>query len=381
MLKSQTKRSKWGQSVLSGHSLANQQSEKRGGFTLLEIVVAVGVLAVVSAMVMSVFGRTRVPARRAQCDVQLKQIALATDTFRQERGRMPAKLADLISAEYLTADAMRCPSDPDAEYDAKRVIDPTHTSYGDFYVIREPRDSGELPILVCPFHEKDGDFGIQAFKSGYTKQFSAHPARLQAGEWSGVVTISRPGVGVLSKPVAAGTPLLLRGGDKIDVGAGEALIRFEDGSTATIGNNSQMSVMQSFTEGQRSGKLYTLVRQFKGKISYYVNPGNRFDVATPTATAGALGTRFSIELLDNNNPNLVGSTPAPLLTKLVVEEHVVALSSVERTIEIVEGDQVVENSLASKIKIRKPRILTKSNRPTTRPTTTPTTTPRDDDDD
>jgi ferric-dicitrate binding protein FerR (iron transport regulator) len=142
-----------------------------------------------------------------------------------------------------------------------------------------------------------------------------------------------------------------------------------------------MSVMQSFTEGQRSGKLYTLVRQFKGKISYYVNPGNRFDVATPTATAGALGTRFSIELLDNNNPNLVGSTPAPLLTKLVVEEHVVALSSVERTIEIVEGDQVVENSLASKIKIRKPRILTKSNRPTTRPTTTPTTTPRDDDDD
>ncbi|HEX9997721.1 MAG TPA: prepilin-type N-terminal cleavage/methylation domain-containing protein, partial [Abditibacterium sp.] len=178
MLKSQTKRSKWGQRVLSGHSLANQQSEKRGGFTLLEIVVAVGVLAVVSAMVMSVFGRTRVPARRAQCDVQLKQIALATDTFRQERGRMPAKLADLISAEYLTADILRCPSDPD--YEKNHREDASHTSYGDFYVIREPRDSGELPILVCPFHEKDGDFGIQAFKSGYTKQFSAHPARLQA---------------------------------------------------------------------------------------------------------------------------------------------------------------------------------------------------------
>ena len=361
--------------------IAARRAQKRRGFTLVEIMVALGALSILSALILSVFGRTRVPVRRAQCDVHLKEIALAADTFRQERGRMPVSVGDLLREEYLTAETLRCPSDPD--FDANKVKNAAYTSYGDGYVIREPRDNGELPILVCPHHEKDGAFGAQAFKGGYTKQFSAHPALLKGGDWGGVVTITRPGAGVLSKP-AAGKTLLLRGGDHIDVRAGHALIRFEDGSTATIGNSSEMSVMQSFTEGQRSGKLYTLVRQFKGTISYYVNPGNRFDVTTPTATAGALGTRFSLEVVPATNGTTPGVTANGLSsasrTILSVQEHTVALSTAERTIEVVQGETVEANSADSQSRIRRPRtnassITTPTTVPTTTPTTAPTTTP------
>jgi type II secretory pathway pseudopilin PulG len=334
---------------------------RRRGFTLLQILLVVGILGVLSAVLLSVFGRTRVPAKRVACDVHLKQIVLALDTFRQERGVLPQNLNALVENDYIPAETLRCPAD--SGYDQARATNASYSSYGDSYVIREPRDSQELPIVVCPFHEKDGPFGAQGYKGGYTKQFATRPATLAAGAYSGTVTVTRPLEGILSLPVKGDKPLVLRGGDRINTGAGEATIAFTDGSTANIEANSDMTVLQSFTEGQSGGVLYTLVRQFSGRVNYYVNPGSNFDVATPTATAGALGTKFTIDIvpaasLASGTTTLAGRATETVLT---VTEHSVSLTTPERTIEVDDTEPAVAaHDPKNKNKERKPKKAKKA---------------------
>ncbi len=331
----------------SSHPGASSRSTaRRGGFTLLQLLVVVGLLALFSAILVGQFGQGRASVRRVDCDVHLKEISLALETFRQETGRMPSALTELKDKGYLSLETLRCPADPDL---GKKGSSLSYTSYGNYYVVREPLDNGNLPVLVCPFHEKEGAHGAQAYKGGYSKQFATRPASLAPADVAGAVTITRPGEGILALPTAQ--PLELRGGDHIQTGAGTALIRFTDGSTASIEANSDLTVMQSYVNQQRGGALYTLVRQVTGKISYYVEPGNNFDVSTPTATAGALGTRFTIEMKPSNN------VPAGQLeTVLTVQEHTVALTTTERTIEVKDTDPTVEaHAPSNKNKPRKPR--------------------------
>lgn len=304
--------------------------QRQRGFTLLQLMIVVSLIGVLSALLFGVFSRGRAAARRTECDVHLKEISMALDTFRQENGRMPSNITELVSKKYVSPVTLRCPSDPDLAAHANNL---TYSSYSDFYVVREPRDSGELPVLVCPLHEADGGHGVQAYKGRYTAQFTTRPALMSSTDFQGAVTITRRGKGVLALPTT-GKTLSLRGGDRIKTGAGIAKINFADGSYADIQANSEMTVMQSYIEGQRSGPLYTLTRQFSGRVNYYVNPGSHFDVATPTATAGALGTRFTIDLVPDNALD-TDNLPETLLS---VREHTVALTTVTKTVEVVEGE-------------------------------------------
>ncbi|RYG65613.1 hypothetical protein EON80_17025 [bacterium] len=340
----------------------NRRSRRRHqGFTLIQVLIAIGIIGLLSAILMGSFRRIRVPVDRNNCDIHLKETVMALDTFRQEKGHLPNSLSELVDNSYIAASTLRCPAD--IGFDEAVKANPKYTSYSDGYIIREPRDSGELPIVVCPFHEKDGPFGAQGFKGGYTKQFTAHNATLPLGSFSGTVTITRPGVGVLNLPTNAGQPLILRGGDRIKTGAGSATISFEDGSTANIVANSEMSVLQSFTEGQKSGTLYTLVRQFSGRVNYYVNPTakSHFDVATPTATAGALGTRFTIDVVRASTLSTGTTTLSAneMETVLKVTEHKVALSTNERTIEVKDTEPAIAAHNPNNIlKLRLPRVIT-----------------------
>ncbi|PQV63428.1 FecR family protein [Abditibacterium utsteinense] len=321
-------------------------SRRRNGFTLLQLLIVVGLLALLSAILIGQFGRGRASVRRVECDVHLKEISLAMETFRQETGHMPASLMELKDKGYVSLDTLRCPADPDLSAHSN---DATYSSYSNYYVIREPQDSNNLPVAVCPFHEKEGAHGAQAFKGGYSKQFATRPASLASG-FSSSVVITRPGDGVL-KP-SPSQRFELRGGDHIQANGGTATIQFTDGSTASLESGADLTVMQSYVNQQRGGALYTLVRQVAGKINYYVEPGNNFDVATPTATAGALGTKFTIEMKPSAN---VAATQ--LDTVLTVQLHAVALSTLDRTIEVSDTDQtpVAAHDPANKNKPRKPR--------------------------
>jgi hypothetical protein len=203
---------------------------------------------------------------------------MALDAFRQENGVFPNTLQELVEKKYLTDPQMlRCPLDPR----------PTG-SYDDFYVLRSSHDSDELPIVVCPLCDNESGHGIQSFKGRYTKQFATRPAELLNP--SGAV-IDRPG----KVSIAGKSGMLLRGGDSIRTGSGgQATLRFADGSTSEIKGDSEITVLQSFIAGHARAPLYTLIRQTAGDVVYKVHHGSKFDVTTPTATAGALGTEFEI---------------------------------------------------------------------------------------
>lgn len=258
-----------------------------GGFTLVEAAFVAGMLAVLSVILFSVFSRSRVTGNRARCDVQLKSLALALDAYRQEQGNYPGALTELQTASYLTDKSiMHCPADPVAT-----------GTYADYYVIREAHDDNDLPLLVCPFHEADAH-GAQAYVGRYTTQFMTKPAVLIAAK---SVTLYHPG----KAPIAAPAGLELHGADRLVTARnGSATVQFADTSVATMKKESDLTILQCFTESVGQPVLYSLVRQTSGNIRYYVNPGSKFDVSTPVATAGALGTRFDIEVEGNYDTTL-----------------------------------------------------------------------------
>ncbi|HEX8236635.1 MAG TPA: FecR domain-containing protein [Abditibacteriaceae bacterium] len=281
------------------------QRSRFAGFTLIQILVVLGIVAVLAAMLVGNFSRGREGARRAQCDVHLKAVVLALDAYRQENGRFPSELASLRQAHYLEDDdALHCPSDPKTARD----------SYAEFYAIRAPRDNSELPIVVCPFHEEAGRHGVQAFKGRYTAQFATSPATLEAAN---AATVQHPKE---DSAISATAGMTLRGGDRIrTTGGGGAKIRFADGTTATLRGGSDVTVLQSFVQGRMQAPLYTLVRQSIGDVVYEINHGSKFDVVTPTATAGAHGTAFRIVVSSDGT------------TRLWVNEGKVSLTTTRKT--------------------------------------------------
>jgi competence protein ComGC len=314
---------------------------------MVQLVVTLGIISMLATLFFSAFSDGRASARRAQCDARLKTIALALDAYRQESGAFPASLKELREKHYLhDDDDLRCPAD---------VRD--NGTYGDFYMIRSSHDDPDLPTLVCPFHENVGGRGSQAFKGKYTKQFATRPARLDQASGA---TVEHPG----QAPVAAIAGMVLHGGDRIRTAAGGgATIRFADNSTCELQGQADSTVLQSFMASTSSGPLYTTVRQTLGTIIYTVNHGSKFDVATPTATAGALGTKYSITL----NANASGT--------LTVLASRVYLSTLKSHI-IVETGQTVPLSgttLPSAPGLNPNPIITPA--PTATPTPKPTPTP------
>ena len=284
----------------------------RGGFTLLEILLVVAVTALLAALVLSTFKKARLGAQRAGCDLNLKELSVALESFRQETGRYPLVLAELVDYKYLKdPETLRCPAEvrPDG-------------SYQEYYAIRASRDKRELPILVCPLHE---GYGAQAYKGVFTKQYAVVPARLTQAVKTTVLRANGR-----SMTGSAGMEIL--GGDRITTANGNATatIAFADGSSSTLGRNASVTVLQSFRDKQNSAPLYTLLRQSLGTATHRVTPGSKFDVATPTATAGALGTEFTITINANG-----GST-------LVVTQHQVYLSTVAGTQIVVAGAPPVQ---------------------------------------
>lgn len=260
----------------------------RTGFTTVELLIAIVVVSVLAAILLSVFNTNRDAARQTQCNARLQAIAIAIDAFRQETGRNPASLDDLVTKKYLSnPEVLHCPADPDAV-----------GTYASYYVIRGPHDSGELPVVVCPYHERRGNHGIQAYGGRFTTQNITASAMLTGAN---ATMVQHPG----STAVAAYTGMALHGGDRIITGiGGAATISFADGSSASLQGGSNVTVLQSFLNGQSSAPLYSLLRQTAGDVTYRVNHGSKFDVATPTATAGALGTVFEIKFTSSSRAQL-----------------------------------------------------------------------------
>ncbi|MDF2441618.1 MAG: hypothetical protein JWN98_2602 [Abditibacteriota bacterium] len=302
------------------------------GFTLVQLLLVLAILSVLAALTIGFFGRGRETSRRALCDMQLKAVALALDAFRQENGQYPANLSQLVDKKYLQAlNALRCPNEvrPNGSYAEYYVPRATHD-------IRDSRDNkgrsvrglGELAMVMCPLHEHVGA-GVQAYKGRYTKQFNTSPAKLTRANG---VTVEHPdGKG----PIAATSGQTLHGGDRLRVSNG-ATIEFADGTTCELAAGSDMTVLQSFLEGSgaNNAPLYTLVRQTLGKVRYRINHGSKFDVVTPTATAGARGTEFTIDVKANGEEEFLLLTNSPFY---ISTRNQTVMAEINQPLSLVDG--------------------------------------------
>jgi competence protein ComGC len=143
------------------------------GFTVVQLLTILTVIAVLAAMMVSVFSRGLATARHSQCDTHLKDLTIVLNEFRTENGHFPKRLMDLRSKGYIQDDsALHCPADPAEQ-----------SSYGEYYAIRASRDGNDRPILVCPYHELDGSEGHASFQRS--------PDTARQGHESGVAGCQR----------------------------------------------------------------------------------------------------------------------------------------------------------------------------------------------
>lgn len=137
--------------------------KKRMGFTLMEIVVVLGIVMVLYAIVAPVIFATRIRAKETQCSSNLHQTWLALEQYRQDYGDFPDVPPEQLVPSYITeASVLICPMEfrdlraiePELEFSNARVI----SSYYWPCVPGPTRDEvyqrrGEqMPAVICDVH-------------------------------------------------------------------------------------------------------------------------------------------------------------------------------------------------------------------------------------
>jgi len=94
----------------------------RTGFTLIELTVAISIIAILAAILFPVFARARAKAHQTNCQTNLRQIGLALSLYaRDHAGHLPPEQDDLspLLGRYLPdASALTCPSSGERRDDA-----------------------------------------------------------------------------------------------------------------------------------------------------------------------------------------------------------------------------------------------------------------------
>ncbi len=84
---------------------------QRQQFTLVELLVVLGIIAVLAAMLMPALSAAREQARQANCQSNLRQIGQAMGQYRTNHPQRVPWLSNL-HPEYITPELLLCPSDP-----------------------------------------------------------------------------------------------------------------------------------------------------------------------------------------------------------------------------------------------------------------------------
>ncbi len=230
------------------------------GFTLVELLVVIGIIAVLAAMVLGALMTAREAAQTSFCMNNLRQIGQAMVLYENSERGLP--LGDLpVSLRSYDGDKKlyQCPNDESGADD----------SYSASYVCRAEQDN-QLYLDGCWRHH-GGDRGPVLY---------------------GMSTVRTQEM----------APVFLKNGDPAPFGeefkGKEAA--FADGSTAKVTGAGAMVILLSFRE--KDGRLYSLI---KIKQDHYcavdvtVTPGSAFEVVTPSSVAAALGTAYKVTTLSN----------------------------------------------------------------------------------
>ncbi len=128
---------------------------KRWGFTLVEILIVLGILALLTAILLPVFSRARNSVRTSTCASNLRQIGAAFRLYVDDhKGFHPVMIvtpncgwAEQIYPYTRSTTVFRCPS----------------FAYGDFRPGCPASESTDDPEF--PFHDWDGSYDLNTFSS------------------------------------------------------------------------------------------------------------------------------------------------------------------------------------------------------------------------
>ena len=94
----------------AAHSRAAKHNMRSGGFTLIELLVVIAMIAILAAIGMPAMTAALDRARVAECRAHLTCIALALNTYRQQKGAYPPDLQALIDTHLITdPSVLACP--------------------------------------------------------------------------------------------------------------------------------------------------------------------------------------------------------------------------------------------------------------------------------
>ncbi len=264
------------------------------GFTLLQLLVTMGIMAVLMGMLLSGLRSAQRSAVARGCAGNLKVLAMDLERYRVENRGYPAALKDLYPNYVKSENALRCPADPQAG----------RSTYSDFYVLRDPQDQGkERLVLACPLHQESGR-GVEVFLAGTHERGQTLVGEVTSV--SGDVRIlehdaKRTDAAFWANATTATLHTEVGPGDWIRVASGNATVTFKDNSRAEItpldGDPTEVMVIDAFrTAVTNPGQLpfYTVLRLARGTLYNIVTPGSKYEIVTPTGTAGARGTEFRV---------------------------------------------------------------------------------------
>ena len=234
---------------------------RRRGLTIVELTVVMAVVGVVLALTVSVYRHAVRLSRQTACLSNMRQLAVALNTYYTKYQRLPSDDApDRFEAALLPfvkdKAVFHCPAD--ARKDA--------ASYAPYYVHRREMNPQDF-MLGCPLHA-GGQVGTVLFGSAGAE-----------GNRLGTVTHNNTAVKV---------------GERVVGG----VLRFADGSVASMTEGTSVDIITSFERGD--GSYYHILRipvGASGIAGLEVNPNSRLEVITPAAIAGSEGTRFYVEVL------------------------------------------------------------------------------------
>jgi prepilin-type N-terminal cleavage/methylation domain-containing protein/prepilin-type processing-associated H-X9-DG protein len=154
--------------------------EKRNGFSLIELLVVIGIVALLTAIVLPSFGKAREMARRTKCAANLRSVGLGLRMYLNESNEimpiaaaMPSqnlndypRICDVLANYVGDPETFRCPSDT-----VKKFFDREGSSYqydvmlggsqvSESYLSERFGDS-LTPVMYDyePFHGRAGESG------------------------------------------------------------------------------------------------------------------------------------------------------------------------------------------------------------------------------
>jgi hypothetical protein len=139
------------------------------------------------------------------------------------------------------------------------------------------------------------------------------PQFAQSNNHAGIVSALRVSATKNSSAVKAKDPVNWNDLLKTDA-TGRMRIALDDGSILSIGTNSELRVIQHNAAAQQT-QLQLGYGRLRSQVVKLTRPGSRFEVRTPSAVAGVIGTDFFLDV-------------SPTGTHLVVYEGVVVLTPI-----------------------------------------------------